>query len=303
MDISQDVKDSFLFIKNHKSVPVLVFSSTLVFIIIVISFLYQAGFLSIIKEHILNPDLKDAAFDKKIEGLFTMQNIVLLIIHIAAIIFISYYLGCATFALVALGIKKQHLSTAAVMGATNRLLLRFLLLYILMLLIVAAPIIAAVLVVAASFLISKVLGILLIILAVLAAIVYIGFMSMKLLFAIPIMMLEDYSAASSIKQSFAATKGRMKDVGIIFLIVFAISMAVGYAGNSVGSGILSLIKNRAFSTATSGVSLIVYYAIQSIVTSFIYAFLFHAYIDLKNDARPAKSLNKRKQKQGHEAKG
>lgn len=225
--------------------------------------------------------------------LLNWQNLALAILIISAIIVINYYLSAVLYAMVSYVVKNKKLDYNRILNSSFWLMFRLAWYDILMILIVGVPILVLVLGVVLFFALNKWLGVLSLIVVILLAIAYIIFMVVRLIFARPMMFIEDQKALSSLKISYSITKGRFKEAIIIFAILFGIGLAFGLAGNMWSRAIMEIFAfNNVASLLINSIVIILYFAISSAVMAIIHLFLFYSYLDFKTNKNAKGSKQK-----------
>lgn len=227
---------------------------------------------------------EEKGFDwSRFTGLINRKNIILLIVFILIIIISSFYLSCASYALITLNIKNKELNFSNTIKLTNRFLLRLLSLKILLFFIILMPILLAILILISFFFIGVLLGGISILFFIILIIAYLIFIGLRLFFAMPIMFVEDKPVFSSIKQSYHLTKHHLKQVFVIFAIIYGITLFV----NSVaGSPLYESFSNLMFADniikfIITFLIVVFFLIIESFMLAFEHMFLFYSYIDFK----------------------
>lgn len=214
-----------------------------------------------------------------------VRNILILVSVFLVLATISYYVSCLTFVLVALIATNKKWNWRSAINSTNKIFWRYTWFFILFMLFIIMLIVAAVLVVFASsmlMVISKILGIISMIVIGLLWLVFFIYLLVRLTFAFPILFLENKTAYNTLKENFIITKNRFKEVFLVFVIFIAISIAFGFLGNVFFNNLYDLIKIQSpIQLIFIIITIMLFYFINSFVQIFSYLFLFYSYIDFK----------------------
>ena len=216
-------------------------------------------------------------------SLINAKNIILLVIFILAILIISFYLSCVSFALITLNIKNKELNYSNTINLTNRFLLSLISLRILSLLVIGIPILLGILITILFFFVNVVLGVIFTFLLIIGAIVYVIFIALRLFFATPIMFIEEKKAKDSIKTSYIITKHHLKQVLIVFAIVYGITIFINsFVGSPLYDSFVNLIiTGNIFKFIITLAIVILFLVLESFMLAFENMFFFYSYIDFK----------------------
>ena len=228
--------------------------------------------------------LDESGFDfGKFAKVMVMKNLVMLIAFVIIGIAGSIYFSSMSYAIVAMHSKKESFSAGSLLRLTNRNFFRLIVLGIFKFLIITAPLLLGVALVGLSFLASKALGIILIILLLIAFIFYAVYMKIRLLFAVPIMYIDGKGAAASLKESFWMTKGNMKHTAILFFILYGILLTLNsFVGRPLYESFIALLTVPNYGIAlTSMIIVLVTLVILSFGSAFHHLFWFYSYLSSK----------------------
>ena len=202
---------------------------------------------------------------------------------ILAILAVSFYLSCASFALITLNIKNKELNLSNTLELTNKFLLSLLSLRILSLLIIGLPILLGILIVVLFFFVNVLLGGIFTFLLIIGAIVYIIFIGLRLFFSTPIMFIEENKAKDSIKISYNITKHHLKQVFIIFAVIYGITLFINsFVGSPLyGSFISLLTTGNVLKFIITLLVVILFLLLEAFMLAFENMFFFYSYIDFK----------------------
>ncbi len=307
MEIGQNFNLSYNALLKNKVLVLPNLLSSLIAVILIWIFLFASGFYGIATEYFElvqkynqehpNKFIKDdKEFSNYLEsqgfgtarfiGLFNVKNIVLGVIFGLVIIIVSYYLRCATYSMIALAVKNKKIAMQQVTGISNRIFFRLLLYYILIFLVVIIPVIFLILGAAVSFLISKILGILSVIAVVLLIIAYLIFIAIKLIFSLPMMVVDNQTAYNSIKQSYTLTNKRLKEAFLVFIIILGMGIAFAIVSNILSSKISYIMPfTSIMKFLVNVIFMILFFLISSAFDAFLHLFLFYSYVDFKSAKR------------------
>lgn len=217
-------------------------------------------------------------------NLLSWNNLILAIVVISAIIIINYYLSAVLLAMASWVVKNKKLDYKKILSTSFWLMFRFAWYHFLIILTIALPICLMILAVTLFFLVNKWLGILSIIAIVILIIAYTIFIAVKLIFAQPLMFIEDETAFSSLKTSYSITKSRFKEALIVFAIIFGIGLAFSFAGNMWGQIFVGIIAfKNALTLLLNIVVLILFFVISCAVNAFVRLFLYYSYLDFRSN--------------------
>lgn len=220
-------------------------------------------------------------------SLINARNIILLTIFILAILIISFYLSCASFALITLNIKNKDLSFANTITLTNRFLLNLLSLRIISFLIIGLPILLGILIVVLFFFINVILGGIFTFLLIIGAIVYLIFIALRLFYATPIMFIEEKKAKDSIRTSYNITRHHLKQVFIVFAIIYGMMLFINsFIGNPLYDSFISLLTTgNILKFIIILLVVILFLILEAFMLAFENMFFFYSYIDFKKVAK------------------
>lgn len=215
--------------------------------------------------------------------LLNVKNVIMLVVFLLIGIVVSFYLSCMSYAIVALAIKKKKIGPNNVFRVTNRFLLKLFSLKILLSFIIIAPIIIITGIVASLFFLNSIMGVLSIFIFIILFLAYLIFVSLRLFFAAPSMYMEEKGALKSIKHSFHLTKGHLKQVLIIFFLLYGIAIFMNsFIGRPLyGSYSDFLFEVNWIKISISFVLILLFVTLESFVFTFEHLFLFYSYIDFK----------------------
>lgn len=304
MDIGQNFSFSYNALLRNKVLVLPNFAGALITVVIISIFLFASGFYGVAVQYFdlvqkYNQEhpkafgqVNDKELSKYLEahefgterlmGLLNVKNVVLMIVFGLAIIVFSYYLRCAVYVMTAIVVKNKKLSISQITKSSNKIFFRLLFYYLLILLLILIPILLLIFGIVILFSISKVLGILSAIIVVLIIIAYMIFMAIKLLFSLPIMIVEDQNAYNSIKQSYTSTKKRLKEAFLVFIITIGMSIALAIVSSIFPNRILYIFKfTNILKFLFNFIFMMLFFLVSATVDAFIHLFLFYSYVDFK----------------------
>ncbi|MBN2459615.1 hypothetical protein JXB28_04995 [Candidatus Woesearchaeota archaeon] len=215
--------------------------------------------------------------------LLNAKNLVMLVVFLFIGIIGSFYFSCMSYAIIALTIKKEKFSSGELIATTNRFLFKLLSLRVLVGFIVAAPIIISLGIIASLFFLNTILGALSIFVFVILFIVYIITVTLRLIFATPSLYMGEPGAVKSIKHSYDLTKGHLKQVLIIFFMIYGITI---FMNSFIGQPLYGTYSNLLFEPHWIKISInlilvLLFLVLEAFVFTFEHIFLFYSYIDFK----------------------
>lgn len=228
--------------------------------------------------------LEQKGYDwNRLFSLINAKNIVLLAIFILAILVVSFYLSCASFALITLNIKNKELSLSNTLELTSRFLLSLLSLRVLSFLIIGIPILLGILIAVLFFFVNALLGGIFTFLLIVGAIAYIIFIALRLFFATPIMFIEEKKAADSIKTSYNITKHHLRQVLIIFAVIYGITLFINsFVGGPLYDSLVGLLAaGNVLKFAVILLVVMLFLVLEAFMLAFENMFFFYSYIDFK----------------------
>ncbi|MBS3146836.1 hypothetical protein J4471_04025 [Candidatus Woesearchaeota archaeon] len=262
-----------------------------VIIMIIIPFLLFLIFLGftdlggIYKDLVDKPEILENSEDstEKFAEIFTVKNIVLGIIFISIGIILNLYFSCCMFALISMNIKKIELNYHHMISFANKFFIRFIGLNLLVLIIIALPLIVLWILAAITYINYDNLAIILILLSLIISFIYFIYIALKLFFINPIIFLDNKSASASIKESFKLTKGKMKDIIVLTLVILGITLISNFFINTpMQASIFWVIKTDTLMKIMVGIILaLIFLILSAIVYMFIQLFIFYAYINFR----------------------
>ncbi|MBN1156661.1 hypothetical protein JXA85_03535 [Candidatus Woesearchaeota archaeon] len=218
----------------------------------------------------------------KFTGLFNRSNLLTGIALIVISIVFSLYIGSVANLAVAAKLKNQEINFSIITQQAFGFMPRLLLLIIFSGFLVLLPIFAGVALVIISFVISNLLGALLLIVFILATFAYVILISVKLTFSVPIMFLSGASAIDSVSGSLKLTKKSFKNA----FFVAGISFVIGVVGSFVSNPLQNSFANLIMLNGIIGTFLyFILSAVLLVAYSFILAisslFIFHSFVDYR----------------------
>jgi len=228
--------------------------------------------------------LEEKGYDwNRYEQLLNVKNVLMLIIFLLIGIIGSFYFSCMSYAIIALTIKNEDIHFDNLLRVTNRSLLKFLSLRILLGFIIIAPIIIFVGIIVSLFFLNAILGVLSIFIFLILFFVYIIIVGLRLFFAAPSMYMEEEGAVKSIEHSFNLTKGHLKQVLIIFFMIYGITI---FMNSFIGQPLYDTYSSFLFGanlikTSINLIIVLLLIIIESFVLTFEHIFFFYSYIDFK----------------------
>ena len=222
----------------------------------------------------------------RVMALLNARNIALLMIFLIISFITSLYLSSMYYAAITLAIKKEDIRADNLLRKTNAFVLRLFSFKIIWLGIALAPVVVIgffIWLSAVFFSFNKMFLVLSSILLFLLFLAYIIYASMKIFFAIPSIYIEEENAFSSIRRSFGMTKGRLKEVVLVFLIIYIINYAIGMFMTRplIDSYLNFLFREGAAIKTISFILVIIFLALESVALAFTHIFRFYAYLDFK----------------------
>lgn len=216
-------------------------------------------------------------------SLINTRNIILFVVFVLAILTVSFYLSCASFAIITLNIKNKEPSLSNTLELTNRFLLGLLSLRILSFLIIGLPILLGILIIVLFFFVNVLLGGIFTFLLVIGAIVYILFIVLRMFFATPIMFIEEKKPSDSIKISYNITRHHLKQVFIVFAVIYGITLFINsFVGNPLYESFVNLlITGNILKFTLTFLIIILFLVLEAFMLAFENMFFFYSYIDFK----------------------
>ena len=193
-------------------------------------------------------------------------------------------------AIIALSLKNEIITLKELLSITNRFLFKYISLKILLFAIVFVPVLILGGIAILLFYLNKIIGAISIIFFPLMTIVYIIIIGLRLFFANQVMFMESAGAVTSLKYSYNLTKGHIRQVLIIFAIVYGLTL---FINSSVSKPLFATFSEFIFSTnqlkmAINLVILVFFIILEAFVLSFENLFVFYSYIDFKGLRRLTK---------------
>jgi len=216
--------------------------------------------------------------------LLNTKNIIMLVIFMLISIIVSFYFSCMSYAIIALVLKKKEIDANNLIRVTNKFLLKFLSLRIIMGFIIIAPIIIVLGIVISLFFLNLIIGFLSLFIFTLLLLVYLILIGLRLFFAAPSMFIKEQGATTSIEHSWQITNGHLKQVFIIFFILWGISLFINtFVGQPLYGTFSSFLFEESWIRSSINFILVVLFLIlEAFVFTFHHIFLFYTYIDFKS---------------------
>tara|TARA_Y100000310_G_C20575854_1_gene760373 strand:- start:693 stop:1283 length:591 start_codon:yes stop_codon:yes gene_type:complete len=188
-----------------------------------------------------------------------------------------------SYAIIALVLKKKAINANNLIRVTNKFLLKLLSLRILVGFIVIAPIIIIAGLIVSLFFLNTILGVLSIFIFIILFFVYLILVGLRLFFTTPSMFMEEQGAVKSIKHSWHLTKGHLKQVFIIFFVIWGIALFINsFVGQPLYGTYSNFLFEASWIKATINFVLVaLFLVLESFVFTFQHLFLFYTYIDFK----------------------
>ncbi|MBI1936370.1 hypothetical protein HYS31_08110 [Candidatus Woesearchaeota archaeon] len=318
MDIGKDFSDSYYGLMRNKFVILPAFIASVVFTIVLLAVLWSSGIFqdfsaynSLREQYIeqigaeSDTQVDEVKFNSYLESNgFAWNNIrqfinwrtgIFIVLLVAVLAVFSFYMRCISLSIITLIVKKQKISTTLLLRFVGRFFFRLAWLHLLLALIIIVPLTVGLLGVVLSFFINKILGIISLMLVILLLIAYGIFVFIRLVFALPIAFLDDKTAYRSVREGYAATKGRFLDALLVFAIFVGIAIGFSFLSNMLLNFFpLVMLLDKPAIIAIVLFMLLVYYFLNSIIDAFTHLFLFHAYADFKRSAGAVRKANKPK---------
>ena len=215
--------------------------------------------------------------------LLNMENVVLLVIFLLIGIIGSFYFSCMSYAIISLVLKKKEIDRNILFRVTNKFLLKLFSLKILFGFIIIVPLAIIVTIVIFLFFLNTILGVLSIFVFVILFIAYLLLVGLRLFFTTPSMFMEENGVINSISHSWHLTLGHIKQVLIIFFVIWGIGI---FISSFVVQPLYNTYSNFLFESgwvkAFINLLLVVLFLIlEAFVFTFQHLFLFYTYIDFK----------------------
>lgn len=217
-----------------------------------------------------------------ITKLLTMNNLILLVTFVLLGGFISYYLTCMSFALISLSIKEHNLGVWSIVHTTNRFLFRYFTLQFFVNLIILVPFIIILGIAISLYFINIILGVLASLLFLLLFFAYVFYIGLRLAFATPLLYLEEDNPKDSIKDSYRMTKGHIKQVLIIFGIIYCMNFFINsFVATPIGNSSEGMMFGSGGKVILNMLILLFFIVVESAILTIETVFLFYSMIDLK----------------------
>ena len=231
--------------------------------------------------------LIESGFDfTRFVPLWNTNNIIVGIIFILAAIIASIYFSVMSYAKISLEVLKKKETKSSL----NRFIWKFILFDIASLFIFIAPLALFIFLIFAGVALSEkiipsseITAILGVFAALLLYLGYAIFIGVRLLFALPILFIEEKGVLQSLKQSFTSTKGHFKQVFFIGFVILGIGI---FINSFVAQPLYDIFYNFIFGPnflkiSANFIFLLLFLALESIVMTFQRIFLFNSYLDYK----------------------
>jgi hypothetical protein len=225
--------------------------------------------------------------DDSWKSLFTLRNFVMLGAGILASILLTFYLSCMSLAMIALSVKGKRLDLGSILSATNHFLFRLFAMRLLISLMFMIPILVLIFLVIGAFVVNEIVGFLFMLPALLVLLFLIGYiiyLSIRFVFIVPSMYLDESGPVESISHSYRMTRGHFMQVLGIFAVVYGLNLLLskGIQQGSSQTFANGLMSADAFSVFGYWAVALLFLLIEAIVLSFENTFLFYAYVDFKS---------------------
>jgi len=222
-------------------------------------------------------------WDRMYDPLKTPKGIAQIILFVILFLLIRYYLACSSFGMITLNLKKKKIFLSDMFNEANHFFLRFVGLRIIIALIAFIPLGIVGLIPLLLMTISPPLGVVAIIAFIIFTIWYVIFISLRLFFIAPIMFVEDKGAIESIQEGFKISKGNLKQVFIVFAIIYGISLFLNsVAATPVYQSVNNLLISSNIAKSFVIIIIMVFFILlEAIIITFINIFFFYSYEDFK----------------------
>ena len=222
--------------------------------------------------------------------LLNVKNVVLLVIFLLIGIMGSFYFSCMSYAIISLVLKKKEIDRNILFRVTNKFLLKLFSLKILLGFIIIVPLAIIVTIVIFLFFLNTILGVLSIFVFVILFIAYLLLVGLRLFFTTPSMFMEENGVINSISHSWHLTLGHIKQVLIIFFVIWGIgifitSIVVQLLYNTYSNFLFESGWVKAFINL---ILVVLFLILEAFVFTFQHLFLFYTYIDFKKRNRIVK---------------
>ncbi|MFT4304389.1 MAG: hypothetical protein ACMXYG_07520 [Candidatus Woesearchaeota archaeon] len=236
---------------------------------------------------------REEAFKAEYKMDISNLNMFLIVIYsifgVVVIIPILIYLICMQYCAIVHEITNKKTNLKSISDTTSKIISKYIRTIVLILLLVIAIITVLILLFLSLGVISllgkigMIIGLIMIVITILAIPFLIIFLSIKLFFIYPIIFMEQGNARDSIKKSFEFSKGKVKKILLIGLIILLINVFTIIISNYSNSA----INNYFISEGIIRYGFIVISFILSFITSIISmisgTYLFNSYLILKKD--------------------
>jgi hypothetical protein len=233
----------------------------------------------------VNADFEEAQKEttRMIMGLITLPNLLFFIAACIVFFILSFYSLCLTYLMTAHAVKNQKQPIGSELRTAWKYFWSYVFLHFFWCLILIVPVMYVVFIVMISTFINKGLGIAAIIIGILATLLYLIYVSIRLLYSAPIMFMEDKKTTESIRQSYFATAGsNWKDAGKIIGVMIVI-MVVFFILNAI----VGLIFPVSMFSKAGWVANIAMSIISAFVNALMYIFIFKSYAEFKATSKKA----------------
>ncbi|MFT4310726.1 MAG: hypothetical protein ACMXYC_03770 [Candidatus Woesearchaeota archaeon] len=276
MEQDSQLKQSYQLLMQHKIIILPILLSIILPIIVLLFFLvfstYNTAIEQFVNEQLVTADVTSA--------------FMYFISMLAAILFVNFYFTCMTYALITMAVKKLPFTLATTFSKTHHYFLRFLYLRFLVMAILVTPLVILGILGFLLYNFTILLGIIgliflpFILIAYLAYVVYIYYI---FFYDTTSLYIEDTSATSALKHSFAISKHHFRYIMVVFLIMVGFYFLMKSINQTFTLGSSLFLESSSMALMVVGVLLLILVVIiESIYSAFIHMYWFESYKNLED---------------------
>lgn len=256
MDFGKEFRDAWTLLKSHPATMVPQAISILLFAAWLFAIVYSTGALPLAQDYIAaqhefeaqNPapgafDLaaaqdyqsaRDAfvgeyldANTERIENLFSLENLKRILILTAVSTLLTFYTTTAAYAAVGLVSTGEKFTLNSTLRLTNKLFMRHVGVRLLQLGLLFIPVAVFTILIIGLYMISAILGFIIAIVGILAAIAYLIYLATRLAFCEPVLFMKRLPAVDCVGESFSTTRKRFGNALVVLVIISLLSWLAG----------------------------------------------------------------------------
>ena len=320
VDVKNNFNLSFDLLKNNKYLFLPFFLSFVLFLISIFFFIFASGIHEPIKDYmelnkqydemvqkqLMQGDPSSMTFEQYMQGklnfsdysyLLSFETLLYFIISLLMWLLLSSYMINVGYYQNSQKLinPKKNISFSNSLVESISFYIKYLIIRVTIMIILYAPLILL-LGLSIWMMVSDmiILGILLLLFGLLFSVFWMVYMGLKFFFAPAILYMEGGDVNSSLKNSkslaymkssLELAKGRMKKILFVAFIVYGISLFMNYVSSQPLSSIITdiLVTSNIITIFTLVILMIFFIILQAFLSCFLSIFVFHSYLDIKQN--------------------